>query len=175
MKSKTKKKGGKYTGILAVLIVALIMLPASAKASEFTHGWAKVPTQVVAGYTLSGGLADPGEAVSLSLNNVLTIINENLEVPGYHLSWRGQRLVEIGALTGGYSGPQGSDRTMDQWDGGAFIGVGARLLESITASATYILDSRATSNFKTFVGVDVQALGPKLVSLTASAWSRTGL
>lgn len=177
-KQQPKKKGGMGYSLLGLIVALAIILPASANrsfAGEFTHGWAKVPTQIVAGYTLSGGLNDPGEAVSLSLNNVLTVINENLEVPGYQLSWRGHRLVEVGALTGGYSGPQGRDASADTFDGGAFIGVGARLLEAVNANAIYMLDSRAKSNFKTFVGVDLAVMGPKLVSLTSAAWSKTGL
>ena len=169
---KGKKKG--MICLLALLSVFLA-LPLTAQAeSSLTYGLADIPTRVSAGYTLSGGLDDPGEAGAISLNNVLSVVNANLTIPGFVVSYKDQRVLEVGVLSGGYSGATGADATAE--DGGfAFVGLGAYLLEGISGNVIYVLDSRAESQFMAFASVDVARLGPKLVSLTSAAWAQTGL
>jgi hypothetical protein len=160
---------------LLALAAIVFAVPLSAQAGDFTYGKTDISTQVVAGYTLADGLNDPGEAVAISLNNILSVINENLTLPGYQLSWKEHRVLELGIISGGYGGPQGSDVTDDKGDGSVFVAAGARLLETVNGSVIYYLDSRRESNIKTFVGVDVAALGPKLVTWTSTLWGKTGL
>jgi len=174
--SKGKKKGG--MAVLLVVLVALVFaLPGLATASDLTYGLADIPTRVTTGVTLSGGLNDPGEAGSVGLNNILSVVNENLTIPGFVVSWKDQKILELGVLSGGYSGAAGNDSATptQQGNGFAFLGLGAYLLEGLSANAVYALDSRAESQFMFYAALDVAALGPKLVSLTTAAWKQTGL
>ena len=166
--------------LLAVLVALAITLPVLAErsfAGDLSWGLADIPTRVTTGVTLSGGLDDPGEAGSVGLNNILSVVNENLTIPGFVVSWKDQKVLELGVLSGGYSGMAGNDAAApeEQGNGFAFLGLGAYLLEGVSANAVYVLDSRAESQFMFYAALDVAALGPKLVSLTQSAWKQTGL
>jgi hypothetical protein len=173
-KKKTKKGGNKPMYLLLALLSVFLALPLTAQASDLSWGLADVPTRVSAGYTLSGGLDDPGEAGAIGLNNVLSVVNESLTIPGFVVSYKDQRILELGVLSGGYSGATGADATAE--DGGfAFLGLGAYLLEGLSWNVIYVLDGRAESQFMAFASVDVAKLGPKLVSLTSAAWGKTGL
>ena len=177
MGNKKGKKNGGMAVLMAVLVALAIILPASAKyswAGDLTYGLADVPTRVSAGYTLSGGVDDPGEAGAISLNNILSVVNANLTIPGFVVSYKDQRILEMGVLSGGYSGATGADATAES-GGFAFLGLGAYFLEGISGNVVYVLDSRAQSNVLTYVSLDVAKLGPKLVSLTSTAWKQTGL
>ena len=176
---KGKKKG---LGFLAFLLVLAIMLPASAicsstrsEAAGLSYAMADIPTRVTAGYTLVAGTDDPGEAGAIGLNNVLSVLNENLTIPGLVVSWGDQRVFELGVLSGGYGGAAGDDATVPERKGYAFLGVGAYVLEGLHANVVYVFASRAQTNILTYVGLDVARLGPKLVSLTSAAWGKTGL
>ena len=172
---KGKKKGmGYLMAVLLALLSVFLALPLTAQAGDLTYGLADVPTRVSAGYTLSGGLDDPGEAGAIGLNNVLSVVNESLTIPGFVVSYKDQRILELGVLSGGYSGATGDDGTAK--DGGfAFLGLGAYLLKGLSWNVIYVLDGRAESQFMAFASVDVARLGPKLVSLTSAAWAQTGL
>src|SRR3990172_4697236 len=148
---KTKKgKPEKGMGYLLALLSVFLALPLTAQAGDLTYGLADVPTRVSAGYTLSGGLDDPGEAGAIGLNNVLSVVNESLTIPGFVVSYKDQRILEFGVLSGGYSGATGADATAE--DGGfAFLGLGAYFLEGISGNVVYVLDSRAQSNVLTYV------------------------
>jgi hypothetical protein len=176
---KGKKKGGMVT-LLAVLVALAITLPGAANRSEagdLSWGLEDIPTRVTTGVTLSGGLDDPGEAGSIGINNILGVVNENLTIPGFVVSWKDQKVLELGVLSGGYSGAAGNDSATptEQSNGFAFLGVGAYLLEGISANAIYVLDSRAESQFMFYAALDVAKLGPRLVSFTSAAWAQTGL
>lgn len=178
-KKKTKKGGNKGMGcLLALLMAVAIILSAPANRSEaagFSYALADIPTRVTTGYTLVAGTSDPGEAGAIGLNNILSVVNENLTIPGLVVSWGDQRVLELGVLSGGYGGAAGNDAAVPERKSYAFLGVGAYVLEGISANAVYVLDSGVESNFIAYVGVDVARLGPKLVSLTSAAWKQTGL
>ena len=179
MGSKKTQKGKKKGGMICLLafLSVLLALPLSAQAAGLSAALADIPTRVTTGLTLSGGLDDPGEAGAIGLNRVLAVVNANLTVPGLVVSWGDQRVLELGVLSGGYSGASGNDALApdQQGKGFAFVGVGAYLLEALSANVVYVLDSRAETNLLTYVALDIAALGPKLVSLTSAAWKQPGL
>lgn len=175
-KSKPKKKGG-MGYVLVVLLVALIMLPASANrsfAGDFTAAFGDVPMQVTAGYTLIAGPSDPGEAGALTLNSILGVINSNLTIPGVSIAYRGTEIAKLGILSGGYSGPAGSDLTAKD-NGRFFLSAGASVLGGLHGNAMYVLDSRAESNWGVYASVEPAKVGPVAAKLIGTMWSKTGL
>lgn len=172
---KGKKKGLGVLVFLLALVTMLVASPNRSEAAELSYALADIPTRVTAGYTLVAGTEDPGEAGAIGLNNILSVVSENLTIPGFVVSWGDQRVLELGVLSGGYGGAAGSDATGPERESYAFLGVGAYLLEGISANVVYVLDSGVDSNFIAYVGMDVARLGPKLVSLTSAAWGKTGL
>src|SRR3990167_3488109 len=174
---KGKKKG--MDGLMALLVALAIAAPAPVFASSLTYGLDTIPTRVTAGYRLISGPSDPGEALSIDLNNVLSALSTEARLQGLVVKWGDERILELGVLSGGYGGQAGADATTGT-ENQPFLGAGGWILEVLKVDAIVMRNrAEATPNdpnpnrfaFGVFAGLDVAQAGPKLVSVVTAGWA----